>query len=520
MRIVRVALLNFTAAFVAIAAAQAADVSVKARPTEYVKVCSLYGEGFYYIPGTETCIKIGGFVRLQAEYNSGGVGIVAGATGNAGMGRFTRDLTNDINYLGRAVVSFDVRTQTEYGTLRSYMRVGWQVPTPGATGAGTTALGYWDRAFIQFAGFTVGRAQSFFDVFTNTGKFTYSFTRMNGDTDITGATVWAYTVQFGNGFSISASLEDPVFRAQPVVDVTCPDFFGRGSNALQDNAFNSNGAPCAQPAQFGFRVPDLVLNARLDQDWGYAGVSVVAHDASGGYYNTPNSVNNGHPADKYGWAAGLGGQVNLPGGDNAGIMVVVSEGATGYATNAGHWQLYKGSTSVGHAWVTDGIFGTGSDVELTRAWSVNAGYQHFWGSAGTFGGKWRTSIYGGYAAIEYNDRAKFLINDRLPVGSPCKPGVAAATITGFTPLAGNSCSPDASWWQVGSRTQFNPHPLLDVGLDVFYTRLNSAYKGPTNLAANGSRPACTNNAPAGLACALDDQSVLSAIMRWQRNFYP
>ena len=103
-----------------------------------------------------------------------------------GMGRFTRDLTNDINYLGRAVVSFDVRTQTEYGTLRSYMRVGWQVPTPGATGAGTTALGYWDRAFIQFAGFTVGRAQSFFDVFTNTGKFTYSFTRMNGDTDITG----------------------------------------------------------------------------------------------------------------------------------------------------------------------------------------------------------------------------------------------------------------------------------------------------------------------------------------------
>ena len=251
--------------------------------------------------------------------------------------------------------------------------------------------------------------------------------------------------------------------------------------------------------QFGFRVPDLVLNARLDQSWGYAGVSVVAHDASGGYYNTPNNVNNGHPADKYGWAVGGGGQVNLPGGDSAGIMVVVSEGATGYATNAGHWQLYKGSTSVGHAWATDGVFDTGSKVELTRAWSINAGYQHFWGSAGTFGGKWRTSIYGGYAAIEYNDRAKFLINDRLPVGSPCKPGVAAATITGFTPLAGNSCSPDASWWQVGSRTQFNPHPLLDVGLDVFYTRLNSAYKGPTNLAANGSRPACTNNAPAGLA---------------------
>ena len=43
--------------------------------------------------------------------------------------------------------------------------------------------------------------------------------------------------------------------------------------------------------------------------------------------------------------------------------------------------------------------------------------------------------------------------------------------------SGNSCSPDFSFYQVGSRTQFNPHPLMDIGLDVFYTKLNTAYKG-------------------------------------------
>jgi porin-like protein len=35
---------------------------------EYVKIdLHLYGAGFYYIPGTDTCIKIGGSVRVQTD---------------------------------------------------------------------------------------------------------------------------------------------------------------------------------------------------------------------------------------------------------------------------------------------------------------------------------------------------------------------------------------------------------------------------------------------------------------------
>ena len=55
---------------------------------------------------------------------------------------------------------------------------------------------------------------------------------------------------------------------------------------------------------------------------------------------------------------------------------------------------------------------------------------------------------------------------------------------------------------------------------MFYTKLNSAYKGPVNWVANGARPACTNSVAAGVTCTAEDQGVLSAIVRWQRNFYP
>jgi hypothetical protein len=56
--------LGTAAAFVAAAGAQAADMPVKATPVQYVKVCSLYGDGFYYIPGTDTCLKLGGYMRV------------------------------------------------------------------------------------------------------------------------------------------------------------------------------------------------------------------------------------------------------------------------------------------------------------------------------------------------------------------------------------------------------------------------------------------------------------------------
>src|SRR5262245_27729123 len=48
--------------------------SPKAKPVEYVRVCSLYGAGFFYIPGTDTCLKIGGYLRSDHIYGAASAG--------------------------------------------------------------------------------------------------------------------------------------------------------------------------------------------------------------------------------------------------------------------------------------------------------------------------------------------------------------------------------------------------------------------------------------------------------------
>src|SRR3954468_24269018 len=94
-KITKSLLLGTAAGLLAVGGAQAADMPVKAAPVNYVKICSLYGDGFYYIPGTDTCLKLGGYLRVQAEYNAGAGGILVGSGigGEANQGRFTRDLT-------------------------------------------------------------------------------------------------------------------------------------------------------------------------------------------------------------------------------------------------------------------------------------------------------------------------------------------------------------------------------------------------------------------------------------------
>ena len=80
---------------------------------------------------------------------------------------------------------------------------------------------------------------------------------------------------------------------------------------------------------------------------------------------------------------------------------------------------------------------------------------------------------------------------------------------GFTPA---NCSPDFSFWQIGSRTVWNPIADLELGLDILYNHINSAFEGPVTASANGT-------IPPGLFTARD-QNVLSGALRIQRNFVP
>src|SRR5215475_9872767 len=214
MKMVKSLLLGSAAGLVAVAGAQAADLPVKAKPVEYVKVCSLYGAGFWYVPGTDTCIKIGAYVKLQTEYNTTNGpfmdGVALNGAGDKG-GQMNRVDTAPFTFNNRGVLSLDLRTQTEYGTLRSYMDLGVNTNAADAWGSGSGQLAalalFNSRAFIQFAGFTAGRMRSFFDMYFQ-GTYAFAAQRFAADTSPNGIVGAAYTWQFGGGLSATLSLED------------------------------------------------------------------------------------------------------------------------------------------------------------------------------------------------------------------------------------------------------------------------------------------------------------------------
>src|SRR3979411_3525824 len=105
-------LLGSAAAIVGASGPQPADLPVKAKPVEYVRVCSLYGAGFWYVPGTDTCLKVGSYVRVQTEFDANGGGIPMGFGAQQTAGRFTRTDTNELAFRTRPALSIDLPTTT------------------------------------------------------------------------------------------------------------------------------------------------------------------------------------------------------------------------------------------------------------------------------------------------------------------------------------------------------------------------------------------------------------------------
>src|ERR1700722_12257268 len=183
MKLAKSLLLGSAAGLMAVAGAQAADLPTrKAAPVEYVRICAVHGPGFFYIPGTDTCIRIGGparfeYINFQA-YNRGLDGSSFRASGR---------------------INVDARTQTDWGLLRAYVRVRFTRDSGGYFGSGSGVRGgnriafqgaassitfpnfsgqdttgnrletgvFIDSAFVQWGGLTAGRLQSFFDFYAD-----------------------------------------------------------------------------------------------------------------------------------------------------------------------------------------------------------------------------------------------------------------------------------------------------------------------------------------------------------------
>ena len=439
-----------------------------------MKICSLYGAGFYYMPGTDTCLKVGGYVRAEVNFNANGS--FAPAVGSTGSHSSATYFEN--NWRTRAAITLDARSQTEYGTLRAYLLVtatdgnsnGESYAAPNGIPSGTTGFSsttnaghaagytrlYAPSAFIQFAGFTAGKTDSFFNFDTQAYSNQSNFWGSNQGGN--GVDLFAYTAQFGNGLSASIAAEDSNGHRTGVTANNTSTILGVGGTAAANTVYGGQSAP------------DIVGNLRIDQAWGSAQVMGAAHQIT--YASTATGL--AAPGPEWGYAVGAGLKVNLPmlgKRDYAIAQFTYGVGATDYVASgaaAGSNNVVQdGVTTAAPAW--DSVVTGAGTADLTKSWSVTGGYEHLWNS------QWKTSLYGAYGEMKYSDAAS------LSLGAP----------------AGQS----ANWnyWQVGSRTVWTPVTNLDLSVEVMYQNMD------TDL---------THTATAG------SNDWVSGIFRVQRNFYP
>jgi Porin subfamily len=516
MKFVKSLMLGVAASLIAMSGAQAADLPVKAKPVEYVRICSLYGAGFFYIPGTDTCIKLGGYLRVETAV---GTNTIFGGPYNGPAGAFNR-YSNYFTARSREDLNIDTRTATEYGVLRTFFDAtfSWTTGTLGVSSVGTVlgndqiaggTLGVY-FAFIQFAGFTMGKAISQFSLpWTNYPANNFDGL-VGGGGDQTGVNQLSYTWQFGNGTSFTLSAQDPyAYYYGGLFNTSFPGVTAANPLATVVGA-NFGSTPYGVPTQGGFVAPDLVAKFAIEQAWGLFQASFAAHDNHAGYFTATNELT-GHPIDKWGWAGQLGASFNLPmlgAGDSLNISGVYTNGASRYNfqdRGPTTFAMYGGTSfpggyqSLGFAQVTDAVFG-GTDVrtglvtglELVSTWGMRGGYTHNWNTY------WNTSIFGAWAQVSYTGAAKALI---------CT-NIAAVAVPG----SGFTCNPNFQIGQIGTKTGWTPVKNLTFSGEIVYSNLDQQYTGAVRI------PAISALAKPTAVYDLKDQSTWTFLARAQRNW--
>jgi hypothetical protein len=510
------------------AGAQAVDLPPrKAAPIEYVRVCDAYGAGFFFIPGTDTCLRVGGSVvgeyrgysssyrmnrNIIGSNNVFGFNTIPTLAGPRTVAGFLPQLlysnerssdNSEFDAIGR--VDLDARTSTPLGALRTFIRVesffasGTSAAAAGAL-AGPELFGganfgngtvfntparettILNKAFVQLAGLTAGRAQSFFDFYVDDVNWEV----LRGSNATVGA--FAYTYTFSDGFSGSFSVEDNVSR-RGIIGSTIGEFNLAGS---QNPAVAAAAAQAFGTRFFGVpdgaQVPELVANLRWDQPWGAVQVSGAAHQIRTSLYANnavlANIANNApgvglataipaHTQDDYGFAVQAGARLNLDklapevfsAGDKLWVQAVYERGAVGYVMgsnlsfNGGpvngntFYGFGNGGTKAGNGWnfnAYDCVWTVAGHCDKSDGWAVTAAMKHYWTPTISSG------IFGSYMALYYSRGA---IAD---LGR----GVGAV---------------NTDEYRVGSNLVWTPVKNFDIGGEIMYLRDNH-HSRPVGLA--------------------------------------
>lgn len=225
---IRTLLFCSTAALMVSTGARAADAIVAAEPEpmEYVRVCDAFGKGYFYIPGTETCLKIGGYVRFDSNY---GEDPYSGESN--GWDAFTR-----------GNITLDARSDTEYGTLRSFIDIRSDANNV------TDTRTYLNGAYIEIGGFRAGYADSRYDTWLNSAG-----NIINDDVvDYTGDRTNQVSYVYGGdvGFSALIGLEE-----------------GSGT-------YDTGFGPAPSASYDGSSFPHVIGGVRYAEGWG--GIAAIA----------------------------------------------------------------------------------------------------------------------------------------------------------------------------------------------------------------------------------------------------
>lgn len=488
-------LLGSVASLTVVDRVSAADLpAIKAIPIEYVRICNTYGAGYFYIPGTETCLRLSGRARYEGAYAPSAARQAASNSGDS------------VVYQTRARINLDARTQTSYGTLRAFVRVevgnrtGLISGTTNRIGNSFSATGTdqagrvqqyvnTDKAFIQFAGLTAGRASSFFDFYAHD----FEFIGASVGSDISSTNLLAYTLTSGTGFSATVSIEDPSFRRTPIYAPIVSSGVAPNVGATFQASPVFVGYDGVTPTRYNVvdavernRLPDFVGMLRYDGTWGSAQISAAGHQLNVGNISSAAPLGAGgvptdlrHSNSTMGYAVQGGVKVNMPfiaAGDTLYLQGAYGVGAqlyTGYSAYTGSYgqsvNLFEGQKF--QQYFSDATINPVSgQLEKSESFTAVVSFLHYWTP------EWRSAAFASYGEQSFSKQARLAQGSVFNLVNPAGTNTFAASAVGTpgTPFYKISAAlRDTYQFTGGGSLIWSPVKDLDIGVEAVYSRIGA-----------------------------------------------
>ncbi|MBN9018818.1 MAG: porin [Rhizobiales bacterium] len=340
--LLRKLLFGSAAAMFAVGGAHAADLTV-AEPVDYVKVCDAFGAGFYYSPGTDTCIKVGGYVKFGTS------------VGDTDFGKYNSAYPNSqwSNFYTEVSIQLTASSVTEFGNLTGFIDMRAQTGNTGSfsesltqAANAVTKTAYIDSAYLQLGPIKAGYFTSLFD-----------FGRGYNDTGFFGSDTTADQIQLNyavNGFGLALSVEDQRDRGS----TGNTDGLQQGATAYyqggSDNVPNVIGAVSYSSGIFSTKIAAAYTDMALDRTGTGSAADPLTYTSQSG------------------WAVGGNVEFALD-SFSAGDKFVI---AAAYGDNANSFTGIAGGTSV--AGLSGYTTQTIAAIASGTSWSAGASYKHVW----------------------------------------------------------------------------------------------------------------------------------------------